>query len=171
MILEYFENKIQTKQTSLEVMPPSWVSTKNASFKAWKACEELKANKIRFIKGHHKVSNFYRKSDYLIKPSCVSSAIGLNRSTLMHKSSYSEKFSQYLADINEELEQLKCSSIKSKNDVAARGSIRNNKNQLLTENIELKKKINLLEIQNTAELARYAFDQLALPIRRKLGLE
>jgi|GEM_PF-3628722 len=53
----------------------------------------------------------------------------------------------------------------------SRGSIRSSKSQLFTANTELKRKICELEAKKVEELVLYAFDQLPLPVKKKLGLD
>ena len=53
----------------------------------------------------------------------------------------------------------------------SRGSIRSSKDELVQANTELKKRVSELEAEKIEELVRYAFDQLPLPVKKKLGIE
>ncbi|HCS65123.1 MAG TPA: hypothetical protein DIW64_14225 [Cellvibrio sp.] len=172
MILKYFEQKaVGDRSILIDDDQPSWTSDRNASLAAWKFVEESRKEKINHIKLHHKVTDFPSKSSYQIKPSEVARALKINRTTLMHTSTYSEHFSTYLAHVNAELESLKDAQIESKKLSRSRGTIRNNKDQLVAINAGLKQRINELEQLKIRELVTYAFDQLPLPVKKKLGID
>ena len=50
--MEYFEQKLEQVKQREEL--PSWVSESNASYKAWKATEKKKGERIIYIKNHSK---------------------------------------------------------------------------------------------------------------------
>lgn len=170
MVMKYLEKKV-LKNLELEPLAPSWVSSQNASLEAWTQTEKLKTIRISYIKKHHKKSDFELKQTYQIKPSEVARLVGITRATLMHTSSYSKNFSGYIVAINLELAELKDSQIAQAGKSSPRGSIRSNKEDLLKANVELRKALLELERRNTEALVRHAFEQLPLPIRRKLGIE
>lgn len=167
MIMKYLQDKAATPPRS-EIKYPHWVSTENASMKAWEEVERAKEIRELFIKTHHHATDYLIKSNYLIKPSEIAKAIGIHRSTLVHSSSYSEAFSSYLQGVNSELENKKNEAIARAGK--SRGPIRVNKDDLLDENRNLKARLQTLELMKAQELVSYAFDQLPLPIKKKLGL-
>ena len=170
MVMEYLKNKAKSKPATNETKLPDWVSKSNSSFKAWQYVEELKKEKSLSIKRHHKATDFLTKKTHQIKGSDIAKALCISRASLMNTSSYSESFRQYLEKVNRELEEAKNAKLKNTSQSASRGSIRNRKDELMTMNTDLKKRLSALENQKTEELVRYAFDQLPLNIKRKLGL-
>lgn len=149
---------------------PDWVSANNASLKAWQCVEDLKANLLKYISSHSKITHYLNKSDYQIKPSQVAKAIGINRSTLMHSSSYSIGFATYLEEVNAELEKLKTEKLDKARRSPSRGPTAESKEDLVRLNTELKRRIAELENLKTEQLVRQVLDQVPLPIKRKLGL-
>lgn len=170
MVMEYLQNKAKSKPATNETKLPDWVSKSNSSFKAWQYVEELKKEKSLYIKRHHKVTDFLTKKAYQIKGSDIAKALNLSRASLMNTSSYSENFRKYLEKVNTDLEVAKDVKLKQARQSASRGSIRNRKDELTAINSDLKKQLSVLENQKTEELVRFAFDQLPLNIKRKLGL-
>ena len=172
MIMKYFEEKATTvSKVESENPHPTWVNKNNASLEAWRCVEKLKKERTRYIKSHQKVTDFLSKSSYQIKPSEVAKAINLNRTTLMHTSTYSEKFTDYLKSVNLELAALKSSQIENAISTRSRGSIRDNKDRLVTINAQLKQRVSELEQRKIEEVVKYAFDQLPLPVKKKLGID
>lgn len=167
MIMKYIQDRGE-KAPHTVTARPHWVSTSNASIKAWEHVERSKREKEFFIKTHHHATDYLVKANYLIKPSEVAKAIGVHRSTLMHSSSYSDAFSEYLESINAELETAKSEAIARGGK--SRGTIPVNKDDLLATNKELKARLLALELRKTEELVAHAFDQLPLPIKKKLGI-
>lgn len=172
MIMKYFEDKAHARRDqSSEDSRPSWVTDRNSSLKAWLVCEALRREKTKYIKSHHNAVDFIAKSVFQIKPSEVARAINLNRTTLMHTSTYSENFAAYIAKVNTELDELKVNQIKDGKFRRSRGSIRDNKDRLVIANKELKILVAQLEQTNVEKLVQHAFDQLPLPIKKKLGID
>lgn len=167
MIMKYLQDKA-TIPSPPEIKFPDWVSTQNASMKAWEQVEREKQIRELFIKTHHHATDYLIKSNYLIKPSEIAKAIGIHRSTLVHSSSYSEAFSKYLDGVNSELEHKKNEAVTRAGK--SRGPIPVNKDNLLIENRKLKARLEKLELMKTQELISHAFDQLPLPIKKKLGI-
>lgn len=149
---------------------PDWVSVNNASLKAWQCVEDLKADLQKYISSHSKITHYLNKSDYQIKPSQVAKKIGINRSTLMHSSSYSIGFATYLEEVNAELEKLKTEKLDKARRSPSRGPTAESKEDLVRLNTELKRRIAELENLKTEQLVRQVLDQVPLPIKRKLGL-
>jgi hypothetical protein len=170
--MKYFEKKATSgSKAQPEDSHPTWATKNNASLEAWKCVEKLKKERTRYIKSHQKVTDFLSKSSYQIKPSEVAKAINLNRTTLMHTSTYSEKFTDYLKSVNLELAALKKSQTENATLNRSRGSIRDNKDRLVTINSQLKQQVQELEQKKIEEVVKYAFDQLPLPVKKKLGID
>ncbi|WP_149867938.1 hypothetical protein [Cellvibrio sp. PSBB023] len=168
--MKYFDDKARVN-SQLSPAFPSWVSGDNASLEAWKITESLKKERTAYINRHRKISDFELKKTYQIKPSEIARLTGITRPTLMHTSSYSKGFSDYLAAVNRELAELKDRQISNAGKKSPRGSIRSNKDDLLHANVELRKALSEMENKNIENLVRHAFDQLPLPIKRKLGID
>ncbi|MGM0783576.1 MAG: hypothetical protein ACQEUM_05665 [Pseudomonadota bacterium] len=171
MVMGYLKKRVEEAASEQETQHPDWVSDKNASLKAWEYVEQLKKDKALYIKRHHKITDFLAQKDYLIKGSDVASALKISRASLMNTSSYSPHFRKYLDSVNAELSAAKQAKIQKTKKAPSRGSIRNRKDELVEANKELKKRLSDLESQKTEELVRHAFDQLPLPIKKKLGID
>lgn len=171
MVMDYLKNRVEEAASQQEPERPDWVSDRNASLKAWQYVEELKKEKSLYVKRHHKVTDYLTQKTYQIKGADVASALGINRASLMNTSSYSPHFKKYLDSVNAELSAAKEAKILKARKPSSRGSIRNSKDELVRANSELKKRVVELEAQKTEELVRYAFDQLPLPVKKKLGID
>lgn len=172
MIMKYFDEKTQNNSAQpAEASLPHWVSKTNASFNAWVFTEKMKNERIFYIRSHHKLADFQSKLHYQIKPSEVAKGINVTRTTLMHTSTYSASFSKYIIAINKELEDIKEQKIAKIKKSPSRGSIRSGKAELLNANIELRKKLHEVEQRKIEELVHFAFDQLPLPVKKKLGID
>lgn len=171
MVMDYIIKRAEEAASKPEAQYPDWVSDKNASQKAWEYVELLKKEKVLYIMRHHKITDFLAQKAYLIKGSDVASALKISRASLMNTSSYSTHFRKYLDDVNSELNAAKKAKIQKAKKTPSRGSIRSRKDELVEANSELKKRLSALESQKTEELVRYAFDQLPLPIKKKLGID
>jgi len=171
MVMNYMKDRVLDDADEPKEEHPSWVSDRNASLKAWQYVEEIKKEKALYIKRHNKVTNFLIQKTYQIKGSEVALALEMNRSTLMNTSSYSEDFATYLNDINDELEVAKNTKLEKSRKSTSRGTVRSSKDELVEANRKLKDRVDELESQKTEELVRYAFDQLPLPVRKKLGID
>lgn len=171
MVMRYIKKRAERTEKSQELDPPSWASAKNASLNAWLYVEQAKKTKALYIRRHHKITDFSKQQTYQIKGSEVAKALEMNRSTLMNTSTYSKDFSDYLDNVNQELEKAKNAKIQSVRKSPSRGTIRNSKDELLMVNKKLQKEVDELENQKTEELVRCAFDQIPLPVKKKLGID
>lgn len=168
-MLNYFIEQADNEGQTSE--PPAWVSKKNVSYSAWECVENLKKVKIDYIKNHHRLSDYTIKRNYQINGSEIASILEINRSSLMNTSTFSNNFRKYLDGINSELNRIKEDKIKKIKLKPSRGSIRSNKDELVNINASLRKEVESLKSQKTEELVRRTFDQLPLPIKKKLGIE
>lgn len=171
MVMDYLIKRVEEASSEQEAELPDWVSDKNASLKAWQYVEQLKKDKALYIKRHHKVTDYLTQKVYQIKGADVASALSISRASLMNTSNYSPHFREYLGNVNAELAAAKESRLRKTQKNPSRGSIRSRKDELVQANAELKKRVSELEKQKTEELVRYAFDQLPLPVKKKLGID
>ena len=171
MVMDYLKKKVAHDQVSDQAEKPHWVSDNNASCKAWQYVELMKHEKTKYINSHNKRTHFMNKSSYQISAAETARAIKINRSTLMHHSSYSEIFTIYLDEVNAQLERAMKARLEASNRRPSRGPISSSKDELVSLNAELRAQIAHLEIQKTEELVTLAFDRLPLPARRILGLD
>lgn len=169
MVMDYLKRRAENAAPE-NIEAPEWVSRKNASFKAWKHVEELKKEKELYIKRHSKITDYITKKSYQIKGSDVADALKINRASLMNTSKYSPHFKKYLDGVNADLAVAKDAKLQQAQKSPARGTIRNSKDELVQINAELRKKVSELESQKTEELVKFAFDQLPLPVKKKLGI-
>lgn len=171
MVMDYLKKRVEEAAKAQGVEHPEWVSDKNASLKAWEYVEQLKKEKSLYIKRHSKVTDYLTQKPYQIKGSDVATALNMSRTSLMNTSSYSPYFRKYLDSVNADLVIAKDASLQKAKKSPARGSIRSSKDELLQKNTALRKQISELEAQKSEELVRYAFDQLPLPIKKKIGID
>lgn len=171
MVMDYLKKRVEEAAHIQEIEHPKWVSDKNASLKAWECVEKLKKEKLLYIKRHNKITDYLTQKHYQIKGSDIASAVNINRASLMNTSSYSPHFRKYLDSVNFDLAAAKDAKLQKTRKAPSRGSIRSSKDELLGVNAELKKRVSALEAQKSEELVRYAFDQLPLPIKKKLGID
>ncbi|WP_210398131.1 hypothetical protein [Motiliproteus sediminis] len=171
MVMDYLKRRAEEAAMQTEVERPSWVTDQNASLRAWEYVEQLKKEKALYVKRHHKVTDYLTKKAYQIKGADVANALNISRASLMNTSSYSPHFRDYLDNVNAELEAAKETKLRTAQKSTSRGSIRSRKDELVQANAELRKKVTELEKQKTEELVRYAFDQLPLPVKKKLGID
>lgn len=170
MVMDYFKKRAQ-KSVSEQGELPAWVSDSNASLRAWQYVEELKKEKALYIKHHNRVSDYLTKRVYQIKGADVAKALGMSRASLMNTSKYSNNFREYLDNVNQELKDAKNQQLEKSRKSPSRGGIRRSKDELAQDNAMLKKKIAELEAKHHEDLVRYAFDQLPLPVKKKLGID
>ncbi|KZY65919.1 hypothetical protein A3735_07550 [Oleiphilus sp. HI0061] len=171
MVMNFIKTKADQSLRNKAKKLPDWVSEENASLLAWQYIEEQKREKTLYIKTHNKIGDFQQKSSYKIFGSSVAKAAGVARNTLFENDTYSEQLIIYLSDINDKLLQAKDQKLKSSQNTKSRGTIRNSKDELLRINESLKSRVKELENQKTEELVRRAFDELPLPVKKKLGID
>ena len=171
MVMDYLKKRIKQASKEQEEDVPHWVSSKNHSFKAWQYAESLKKEKLLYIKRHESITDFSIQKRYQIKGSDIANALKISRASLMNTSKYSHDFRRYLDSVNQELDDAKEKRLKKSKESPSRGSIRNTKDELVKANTELRSKIDKLEALKIEEIVCRTFDQLPLPIRKKLGID
>lgn len=171
MAMKHLEEKLKKSvEKDNKTVPPDWVTDQNASRKAWVYVEKLKVEKSEFIKRHFKATDFSTKKHYQIKGADIAKALDISRTSLMNTSGYSDNFREYLDGINEALAKSKDEKLKKAKKTPSRGSIRNSKAELVKSNTNLRKLLKELEAQKTEELVSRTFDELPLPVKKKLGI-
>ncbi|MDV2080382.1 hypothetical protein [Marinobacter xestospongiae] len=171
MVMKYLRNRVETSkiEQAERTNLPDWVSDRNASAKAWRCTEELKLEKQLYIKRHNSQTDFLVKKNYQIKGAEVARAVGMNRTVLMNTSTYAERFRQYLADVNGELEEEKNARLKRAENPTAGGVQRSRKQDLVDRIKKDEETIAELE-QRICEGFDEIFDKLPLPVKKKLGI-
>ncbi|POP52293.1 hypothetical protein [Zhongshania marina] len=169
-MLKYFSSKEVSGPKLLDIVLPSWVSKENASYRAWLYVQELKIKKMQYIKSHYLAADFQNSGSYQIRGAEIAKDLGISRSSLMNTSKYSIDFRNHLDGINLELAQEKDKKVAKIGASRSRGTIRSSKGDLVLINNELKKRLSDLENKKVADLVTYAFDQLPLDVKRKMGL-
>lgn len=171
MVMDYLKKRLEEAASAQNIERPDWVSAKNASLKAWEYVEQIKKDKFLYVKRHNKITDYLTQKTYQIKGSDVAKALKMSRASLMNTSSYSPNFKKYLDNVNSDLASAKDAQLKKAQKVPSRGSIRSSKDELVRVNAELKKRVAELEMQKSEEIVCYAFDQLSLPVKKKLGID
>lgn len=171
MVLDFLKKRMEEAASGEQVCDvPVWVSSHNHSLKAWHYVENLKKEKLRNIKSYNTVLALSIQKNYQIKGAEIASALSISRASLMNTSKYSCYFRAYLDVVNQNLENAKEIKLKKVKKLPSRGSIRDSKDELVKANNILKKRVDQLEAQNTEKIVSKAFDQLPLPIKKKLGI-
>ena len=170
MVMDYLKERSKKSTDKQKTQPPGWTSDENYSLKAWEKIEELKKEKAKYIKNHTKVTDFLIQKNYRIKGEDIAKALNANRSSLMNTSDFSPKLKQHLDKTNAILDKAKDLQLEKKKKNPSRGSIKNSKAELVKANTALRKKVEKLEAQKTEELVSRTFDELPLPIKKKLGI-
>ncbi|WP_114325131.1 hypothetical protein [Candidatus Colwellia aromaticivorans] len=102
---------------------PDWVSEKNASLKAYNIINELKLEKLTFIKKHSKVTDYRKKGNYQIKIQDIVRQMKEGRTGVFQSNSYSTDLKKYFKEINDELEKKMNARIKKKGGLLAKNKI------------------------------------------------
>lgn len=156
--MEYFEQKLEQVKQREEL--PSWVSESNASYKAWKATEKKKGERIIYIKIHSKESHYKLKGSYQITGSEVAREAGIGKVTLLSTSAYSKSFKTYLKSVNEELELLKNARLEKAKKSQNRGLAGKTKKEVIAHAGSYKDKYESLLKSNTVEQVEQAINML-----------
>jgi len=123
MVMDYLKRRAEEKCSEPHLECPEWVSSKNASFRAWQYVEQLRNEKALYIKRHDKAKDFSKKGAYLIKGSEVAAALGVSRASLNNTSNYSPYFRRYLNEVNAELEVAKEEKLKKAKETLNKSQI------------------------------------------------
>ncbi|MBO6873056.1 MULTISPECIES: hypothetical protein [Marinobacter] len=169
MVMGYLKDRLEKAAKETGENPPSWVSEKNASGAAWKCVEELRREKELFIRRHRTSTDFSIKKHYQIKGSEVARTLGMNRSALMNTSSFSGDLAQYIEAVNSELEKAKNEKLKRAHSPTPGGMHRSKKEDLIERVRLAEHRYDELKMR-LEEPLNEIYDELPLPIKKKLGI-
>ncbi len=167
--MDYFERKV--KKGASKEKPPSWVDKKNKSYQAWLKTEELKADRLLYIKNNTKQSAFRKKGSYQITGAEVARSVGMDNSTLLNTSAYSTGYREYLNKINEDLSVAKDSRITKAEQNRGRGAAAKPKDELVKLNKQLNNENDRLRELLALSRAEETFNKLDLDVKRKLMMK
>jgi hypothetical protein len=143
---------------------PDWVSENNSSLKAYRKINELKLDKLDYIKRHSKVSDYRKKSNYSISNQDVIDALQMGRSGLFGHNSYAEALKGYLKSTNEELEQKKSSRLKKG------GLLAKDKKTVVKKAQSLQQEYDALKNKKLSEFYDDLVNKMPIKDRQKLGI-
>lgn len=170
--MDYFKEKADEAKQKEEVeFMPNWASKENASYAAYKATEQLKSEKLRFIREHSRPTQFRSKKTYQITGREAARAVDISPQTLTQSSTYSQAFNQYLERVNQDLLELKEARIKQSKQSRSRGPEAKNKNELVEENKRLKARVKELEALNAKDQVEHSINMLSPEVRAKLFIK
>ena len=166
----YFEKKADEAIKNDEQQLPEWVSKQNASYDAYICIDALKEERMSFINNHQRKSNYKSKKVYQISGAEVARKINLANATLLCTSAYSSAVSQYLEQVNKDLQQKKEHRLQKTHQHKSRGPVARNKDELVAEVVALKKKVKEIEEQDVKEQVTEIFNQLNINVRVRLHI-
>ncbi|NOU52603.1 hypothetical protein HG263_19040 [Pseudoalteromonas sp. JBTF-M23] len=112
-LIDILNEQIGQSEPKEETLP-AWVNPENGSKKAYDAINELKLEKLSYIKTHYLVADFKAKKRYKITQIEVAKKITMARTGLFTHGSYSNDLNKYLTEVNEVLENEKINRVKPK---------------------------------------------------------
>lgn len=166
----YFEKKADEALNDGEQQLPEWVSKQNASYDAYICINALKEERISFINNHQRKNSYKSKKVYQISGAEVARKINVANTTLLCTSAYSSAISQYLDQVNKELQQKKERRLQKTQQLKSRGPVARNKDELVAEVTTLKKKVKEIEERNVEEQVTEIFNQLNLNVKVRLHI-
>lgn len=143
---------------------PDWVVDKNSSLKVYNKINELRLERLGYIKQHGKAKDYKKKGNYQITQVEVARAVDMARTGLFTHGSYADKLNDYLGDVNKDLEARKTERIKK---VGLRANSKETvvkKAQTLQQDYDDLKNMKLSEFYD--DLAK----KMPLKDKQKLGL-
>lgn len=168
-MLQYFEDL--ANQAKEQEQLPDWVNPKNASFKAYKCINALKEERHTYIRRHCRPTHFKQKKSYQISGAEVARTIEIAKPTLLKTSTYSAAVKCYLEQVNNELMQAMEARLRKTATLKSRGPIAQRKDELVEQIQALKKENQSLKIANAEQQVEAIFNQLSLPVRKKLHIK
>ncbi len=168
MSIEMLNRIVEQEKSKLPL--PVWVSKKNASFLAYEDINKLKGERSQYISEHNLPKDFIKKGDYQITSAEVARNIGIANATLTGSNNFSPQLKKYLAEINEELEQLKNKKTESYKRRRSNGVSQRNKDEIAEELKETRAKLNEIMTRNAVVQAETVLAALTLPIKHALGM-
>ena len=134
--------------------------------KALDAIVSLRQDKLNYIRGHSNKADFQKTSLWQIRKSATGAALDMSPQSLFNRASYSEKLSERLHLINEELKDL----VEKKFSANTRGLQAQKKTDLIETVQQLRKRVQELEAKEVTDVVASAIDKLSPDVRRKLNL-
>lgn len=150
---------------------PEWVSKKNITFSAYSYINQLKLEKLEFIAKHNKINDYKTKGNYQMTAAEVARHINAATTTLISTSAYSCKLKDYLDKVNDELKTAKENKLDTHKKTLDAGMKQRKKDEIRVELQNTKIELENLRKNNALEQATLVLQNLALPIKQKLGID
>ncbi|WAK04345.1 hypothetical protein [Methylobacter sp. YRD-M1] len=158
------------KQEKTTAKIPEWVSEKNASFRAYECINRLKELRVKYISLHSQPKDFIKKGAYQITASEIAREISIAKTTLIVSSAYSSALKKYLAEVNEELEQLKDRKLDGYKRRQSGGVRQRKKDEIAEELMKTRTKLDEVTKRNAVAQIEVVLAALPLPIKHQLGM-
>ena len=156
---------------NIEVKLPEWVSTDNASYKAYNEINKTYKQKCIFIKKCKEISGLNLKGDYQITASKIATSIGISNPTLLHTSSYSDEVRKLLSHLNDKLILLKEDKI-AEIKIKSNAGLKAKKKDYILDSLRQKdKELEYYKQLNATQQVDKLLSELSLPVKRKLGID
>jgi hypothetical protein len=143
---------------------PAWVSSKNATLKAYEAINEIKLIKYGYIKENGLKTAYRTSKVFLVGKSEVADKISITRQALFSASAYSKDLSEYLESVNSDLKEKKEARLKRK------GMRAKQKSELLDVVKEKSEQVDYYKQREVKEVLQQVLDQMSLATKKTLGL-
>lgn len=143
-----------------------WVKLHPTAEEAYNAINNIRDEKLRYIRGHPDRASYKYKKYWTISKAEVARRVGKESQPLFNSNKYSVGLKNYFNDVNEKLHVAKESRINKPN----KGYQHKTKEELKNSTIKLTKENKKL-LQNTCEeLYEKMLNDIPLDVKRKLGL-
>ncbi len=134
---------------------------------AVQAIDKLKKEKLRYIKGHFKDSDFKAKKTYGINKAEVAREVDREPGPLFNQNSFSKALQEHFKDANGDLEKAKISQLERKSN----GFQNRSKTELVKEVRKVTQEIDDLTKNNCEVLFQMMLDELPLDVKRTLKIK
>lgn len=168
MSIDMLKRLAKQEKSAAEI--PEWASEKNASFRAYECINRLKELRVKYIFLHNRPKDFIKKGDYQITASEVAREISIAKTTLIVSSTYSPSLKKYLAEVNEELEQLKDRKLDGYKRRQSGGVLQKKKDEIAEELQKTRAKLDEVTKRNAVAQVEAVLAALPLPIKHQLGI-
>ena len=143
-----------------------WVNLHPTAEEAYKAINNIKKEKLRYIRGHPNKSSYKVQKYWTISKAEVGRKIGKESQPLFNSNTFSKGLSLYFDKVNDDLHKSKEDRLNKPN----KGYQHKTKEELKNSTIKLTNENKKL-LQNTCEeLYRRMLNDIPLDVKRKLGL-
>lgn len=161
------EESVQGPESTEVDKELEWIKLHPTAEEAYKAINNLKDEKLRYIKGHPDKDSYIYKKYWTISKAEVARRVGKGSQPMFNSNNYSVGLKKYFNDINEKLHAAKENRINKPN----KGYQHKTKEELKNSTIKLTNENKKL-LQNTCEeLYGRLLNDIPLDIKRKLGLK